>query len=205
VNTRARSTLSACLFAVFSVVAMSGAVLAKGVDGGGSVTLSQPIPRDATPGSTLSVTFTATIDTGTGPSPVYGSPMFVRLIAPDGTSTEGWGVEQTQGSGTYTATVVVPAGGIESAEFGMNGTSVDASGNSAPANELFEVHGWLFTTTALVAGSAAAGSAGRTDASGLAAIDARLAILVGLVAIAAVGLGIGRRRDLRRRRVVTTT
>lgn len=204
-KTPARSTLIAGLLGVIAVVAMAGAVLAKG-DSSGSVTLAQPIPRDAQPGSTISITFTATIDTGTGPSPVYGSPMFVRLIAPDGTTTEGRGTEQTQGSGTYTAKVVVPAGGIESAEFGMSGTSVDTSGNSAPADELFEVHGWLFTTTGVVAGSAtaAAGSSGSADASGLAGIDARLVILVGLAAIAAVVLGIGRRRELRRRRLVPT-
>src|SRR5206468_3543525 len=86
VNTRARSPLIASLLAVAAVVALTGAVLAKGVGMGGYVTLAQPIPRDAAPGSTISVTFTAMVDTGTGPSPVYGSPMFVRLIAPDGTT-----------------------------------------------------------------------------------------------------------------------
>ena len=70
-NTRARSPLIASLLAVAAVVALTGAVLAKGVGMGGYVTLAQPIPRDAAPGSTISVTFTAMVDTGTGPSPVY--------------------------------------------------------------------------------------------------------------------------------------
>jgi hypothetical protein len=166
---------------------------------GGFVTLAQPIPRDAEPGSTISVTFTAAIDTGTGPSPVFGSPMFVRLIAPDGTTSESHGTEGTQGSGTYTAEVVVPAGGITSAVFGMSGMSQDASGKIVRVDELFEVHGWLFTTKGVAAGSVAA-AAGATGGG----IDARLAILVGFGAIVAVGLGIGRRRELRRRRPVAT-
>lgn len=198
-NNPARSLLFANLLAVAAVVVMAGGVLAKGEDAAGSVTLAQPIPRDAAPGSTISVTFTATVDTATGPSPVYGSPMFVRLIAPDGTTTEGDGREQIQGSGTYTADVVVPAGGINSAEFGMRGFSQNTLGNSVRADELFEVHGWLFTTTGVVAGSAAVGGS-----SGVAGIDGRLAILVGLVAIAAVGFVIGLRRGLRRRRLITT-
>jgi hypothetical protein len=198
-NTRARSSLVASLLAVAAVLAMTGAVLAKGPDAAGSVTLAQPIPRDAAPGSTISVTFTATTVTATGPAPVYGSPMFVRLIAPDGSTSEGDGTEQVQGSGTYTADVVVPAGGINSAEFGLRGESIDANGNSARSDEFFEVNGWLFTTTGVAAGSAAAGGS-----TGAAAIDGRLAILVGLVAIAAVGFVIGLRRGMRRRRLVTT-
>jgi hypothetical protein len=198
-NTRARSSLVASLLAVAAVLAMTGAVLAKGPDAAGSVTLAQPIPRDAAPGSTISVTFTATVDTGTGSFPVYGSPMFVRLIAPDGTTSEGDGQESVQGSGRYTADVVVPAGGINSAEFGLRGFSQNSLGNSVRADEFFEVNGWLFTTTGVAAGSAAAGGS-----SGAVGIDGRMAILVGLVAIAAVGFAIGLRRGMRKRRLVTT-
>ena len=198
-NTRARSSLVASLLAVAAVLAMTGAVLAKGPDAAGSVTLAQPIPRDAAPGSTISVTFTATVDTGTGSFPVYGSPMFVRLIAPDGTMSEADGGEQVPGSGTYTADVVVPAGGINSAEFGLRGFSQNSLGNSVRADEFFEVNGWLFTTTGVAAGSAAVGGS-----SGAVGIDGRIAILVGLVAIAAVGFAIGLRRGMRRRRLVTT-
>jgi len=190
-----RSTLIASLAAVVAVSLLAGAALAKE---GAAVTLAQPISRDAPPGSTLEVTFTVTIDTDTGPSPVYGSPVFVRLIAPDGTATEGFGTEKAQASGTYTAEVVVPAGGIKSAEFGMRGESIDANGNAARSDELFEVHGWLFTTTGVAAEGAVA--AGSSSSGG---VDARLAVLVGLVAlVVAVGLGIGRRRGGRRRRVV---
>lgn len=197
-NPPVRSSLIAGLLAVAAIVALAGTVLAKGPDASGSVTLAQPIPRDATPGSTISVTFTASVDTGTGSFPVYGSPMFVRLIAPDGTTSEGDGSEQVPGSGIYTADVVVPAGGISSAEFGLRGFSQNSLGNSVRADEFFEVNGWLFTTTGVVAGSAAAGGS-----SGVAGIDGRLAILVGLLAIAAVGFVIGLRRGMRRRRLVT--
>jgi hypothetical protein len=199
VNTRARSSLVASLLAVAAVVALAGTVLAKGPDAAGLVTLAQPIPRDAAPGSTISVTFSATVVGATGPSPVHGSPMFVRLIAPDGTTSEGDGSEQVPGSGTYTADVVVPAGGINSAEFGMRGLSQDSLGNSVRVDEFFEVNGWLFTTTGVAAGSAAVGGS-----SGAVGIDGRQAILVGLVALAAVGFVIGLRRGLRRRRLITT-
>lgn len=190
---RTRSALIATLVAAAAVLTMTGAVLAKE---GATVSLAQPIPRDAQPGSTLSVTFTVTILTDTGPSPVYGSPVFVRLIAPDGSTTEGFGTENRSGSGTYTADVVVPAGGITSAEFGMRGSSTDASGKSVRADELFEVTGWVFTTTGVAAGatSAAGGS------SGTGGLDLRLAALLGIAAIAAGGMAIG----LRRRRPLTT-
>jgi hypothetical protein len=190
---RSPTTLIAGLIAVVSVLALAGTVLAKE---GAAVTLAQPIPRDAEPGSTLTVTFTVTIDTGTGPSPVYGSPVFVRLIAPYGTTSEGSGTEKTQGSGTYTADVVVPAGGIKSAEFGLRGTSTDASGKSVRSDELFEVHGWLFTTKGTAAGTAT--PAGSTSAAET--LDLRLPVVVGLIAIVAAGLGVG----LRRRRPLTT-
>jgi hypothetical protein len=188
--------LIASLAAVVALALLASAVLGKE---GAAVSLAQPIPRDAPAGSTLEVTFTVTIDTDTGRSPVYGSPVFVRLIAPDGKTTEGSGTENAQGSGTYTAKVVVPAGGIKSAEFGMRGESIDANGVSARSDELFEVHGWLFTTTGVVAGSAAPGGS-----LGFAEIDGRLAILLGLVAIVAVGFVIGLRRGMRRRRLVTS-
>ena len=186
---RTRSPLTACLVAVVAVVAMAGVALAKE---GAAVTLAAPIPRDAEPGSTISVTFTVAIETATGSSPVYGSPVFVRLIAPDGTTTEGAGTEQTAGSGTYSASVVVPAGGINSAEFGMAGSTTDANGNTARSDELFEVHGWLFTTTGVAAGTASP-TAGSSAAGGF---DARLAVLAAVVAIAigSLGLGLGRRR-----------
>jgi hypothetical protein len=81
---RTRLPLLASLVAIAAVGVMAGTVLAKE---GAAVSLAQPIPRDAEPGTTISVTFTVTVETATGSSPVYGSPVFVRLIAPDGTST----------------------------------------------------------------------------------------------------------------------
>jgi hypothetical protein len=191
---RTRSPLVACLVAISAVLLLAGAAFAKE---GAAVTLAAPIPRDAEPGSTISVTFSVAIVTATGSSPVYGSPVFVRLIAADGTTTEGFGTERAQGSGTYTAEVVVPAGGIKSAEFGLRGSSIDATGKAVRSDELFEVHGWLFTTTGVAAGSdAATGS----SSSAVGGIDSRLVVVIGLAAIAAAGLGLERRR----RRLVTT-
>jgi hypothetical protein len=197
---RTRLPLLASLVAIAAVGVMAGTVLAKE---GAAVSLAQPIPRDAEPGTTISVTFTVTVETATGSSPVYGSPVFVRLIAPDGTSTEGSGREHVSGSGTYTADVVVPAGGIKSAEFGLRGSSQDANGKYVRSDEMFEVHGWLFTTTGVTTG-VATGSAPATGSSGAAGVDIRLAILVGLITLSAAAFGIGIGLGRRRRRLAPT-
>jgi hypothetical protein len=165
---------------------------------GGLVTLAAPIPRDAEPGSSLTVTFTVTVPDQTGHMiPFFGSPMVLKLTGPDGTTTEAMGAERGT-PGTYTATIRVPSSGISSAIFGIRGTGVAADGTTSVQDLAFDVDGLLFTTTAHPA--PAASTSGATGAASTAP-DFRTAIIAGLAAVAVVGLGgavlIGRRRTLR--------
>ena len=126
--------------ALCAVVLSTAAVLAKGE--GGIIRLAAPIPRDAEPGSTLTVEFSAQLPGEHGLVPVIGSPMVLRLIGEDGGSTEALGT-QTETPGTYRVTITVPAGGIDRAIFGLRGTSVSADGTKSIADIPFEVDGVL--------------------------------------------------------------
>jgi len=170
--------------------------LAKG-ESGGLVTLAAPIPRDAEPGSSLTVTFKVTVPDENGhPRPVTGSPIVLKLTGPDGTTTEGMGFERGT-PGTYVANIRVPSSGIQSAIFGMRGTGTMADGTSSIMDIPFDVDGLLFTTTAHPAPASPAAPA----SSGAAAPDLAAPVLAGLALIlAAVGLTlafVGRRRTLR--------
>jgi hypothetical protein len=116
-----RAVAIGAIVALIAVLSSAALALAKG-EGDGLVTLAAPIPRDADPGSTLTVTFTVTVPDENGHAvPFSGSPMVLKLQGPDGTTTEAMGAERGT-PGTYTALIRVPAGGIESAVFGVRGT-----------------------------------------------------------------------------------
>jgi hypothetical protein len=187
------ATLIAATIAAPLVLAVAAPLaLAKG-ESGGLVTLAAPIPRDAEPGASLTVTFTVTVPDENGqPRPVTGSPMVLKLTGPDGTTTEGKGFERGT-PGTYVATIRVPSGGILTATFGMRGTGTMADGTSSIMDLPFDVDGLLFTTTAHPAPAAPASSAP-------AAPDLRAPLLAGLaLVLGAIGLTllfVGRRRTL---------
>ncbi len=116
-----------------SVVALIGALAlvaspALGKEGA-EARLDAAIPRDAEPGSTIDVGWSVfSIVDGTQ-QPIYGSPVYIRLVAPDGrTSTEVAGTEKPSGSGHYAASIVVPAGGIGEVIVGMVGEACDGDG-----------------------------------------------------------------------------
>jgi hypothetical protein len=164
---------------------------------GGLVRLSAPIPRDAQPGSTLSVTFTVTVpDENGGMVPFGGSPMVLKLIGPDGAATEGLGVERGT-RGTYTAEIKVPASGIESAVFGIRGTSTMADGTTAIEDLPFDVDGLLFTTAPHPAAppAAVAPSPQPVAADARTPIAGILGVLFGVAGLTLAVLG--RRRSLR--------
>jgi hypothetical protein len=180
--------------ALVAALSLAGLALAKE---GGIVTLAAPIPRDAEPGSTLTVEFTVMVPGENRMTPVQGSPMVLKLIGPDGATTEAMGHERGT-PGTYVAVIKVPASGIASAAFGLRGTGLLPDGTTAIEDIGFDVDGLLFTTTAHPAAPAAATAAGTSSTA--TAADARPAIVGGLAAIVAVGLGlalVGRRRALR--------
>jgi len=184
--------------AVAVLVAFAAAApfaLAKG-ESGGLITLAAPIPRDAEPGSTLTVEFTVTTPDGNGqPRPVTGPPMVLKLTGPDGTTTEAMGAEHGT-PGTYVATIRVPSSGILTATFGMRGTGMMADGTSSILDMPFDVDGLLFTTTAHPAPAADPG----TRVTPSTAPDFRSALVAAFLAVAVVGLValfVGRRRALR--------
>jgi hypothetical protein len=192
-----RAHAAAIALSAFLALLLPLAVLAKE---GGLVTLATPIPRDAQPGSTLTVTFTVTVPDENGAMvPFGGSPMVLKLIGPDGTTTEALGAERGT-RGTYTAQIRVPASGIESAVFGIRGTSTMADGTTAIEDLPFDIDGLLFTTTAHPAPAAAQPAAVAPSSEPVAA-DARLpitGILGVLFGVAGLALAVlGRRRSLR--------
>lgn len=188
-------TAIVAVLAALAILLMTTAMaFAKG-ESAGTITLAAPIPRDAEPGSTLTVTFTVTVPGADGhPSPVTGSPMVLKLTGPDGTATEAMGAERGT-PGTYLATIKVPSSGIQTAMFGMRGSSTMADGTSSILDVPFDVDGLLFTTTAHPA--LAAAPAAPASAPG----DYRAALIVGLLAIAvaafAAAVVIDRRWTLR--------
>jgi hypothetical protein len=124
---------TAVLVAIGALLLGASVTLAKE---GATVALTDPIPRDADPGSTLTVEFTVMVPGENRPTPMVGSPVFVQLVAPDGTTSRGFGTEDRGRPGTYRAEVVVPAGGIASAEFGLRGST----------DMMFVVQGQLFAS-----------------------------------------------------------
>ena len=181
-----RALAIGAIVALVATLSSAALALAKG-EGGGLVALDAPIPRDAEPGSTLTVTFTVTVPDENGhPVAFSGSPMVLKLQGPDGTTTEAMGAEHGT-PGTYTALIRVPASGIESAVFGVRGTSTTSDGTTSIADMPFDVDGLLFTTTAHPA-AAPASAPGVATAPPPA--DYRLAML-GLLAVAVTAIGLG--------------
>lgn len=91
--------------------------------------LDAAIPRDAEPGSTIKVGWSVFSVYDGSELPLYGSPVFIRLISPDRRSvSEVMGSESPGGSGHYTASIVVPTGGIGEVIVGLLGESCDGNG-----------------------------------------------------------------------------
>jgi hypothetical protein len=96
---------------------------------GAEAKLDTAIPRDAEPGSTIDVGWSVFYNVDGKQEPVYGSPVFIRLVSSDRTtSTEVMGTETPAGSGHYAASIEVPGGGIGEIIVGMIGESCDANG-----------------------------------------------------------------------------
>jgi hypothetical protein len=146
-NSVLRSTVVGAVIALAAVVLSATLALAKG-ESGGLIRLAAPIPRDAEPGSTLTVDFTASMtDAGGASVPFRGSPFVLKLVGPDGATTEALATERGT-PGSYRVAIEVPAGGITSAMFGLQGTAIYADGTTSLQDIPFEVDGLLFTTTA---------------------------------------------------------
>ena len=118
-NAARRLATSAAVTALLAL-ALVAPVLAKE---GALVSFVGSIPRDAAPGTTISLTWDLTVpDSGGAAAPWGGTPVGVRLVGPSGAATEAMGVETGQ-RGRYAAQIVVPAGGIAGVEAFIRGTA----------------------------------------------------------------------------------
>lgn len=113
-----RHLATSLLIALCLSALASTAVLAKG----GVVTLDAQLPSDPQPGSDLTIGWTVgtPLENGTT-APFSAEGMFVRIVPPSGEPVEAIGTEGP--TGHYTATIVVPEGGIRDVEFGLRGES----------------------------------------------------------------------------------
>jgi hypothetical protein len=100
-----------------ALVALLAASAAEAKDGV-RATLETPIPADARPGARLTVVWSLADDHG---RPFGAGGLFVRLRGPGGETSEAYADGAAHPDGRYRATVTVPAGGIESVEFGLRG------------------------------------------------------------------------------------
>ena len=122
---RRTSTISV-LLGLIAALSLALPALAKE---GAEARLDTALPRDAEPGSTIDVGWSVFSIDGEKTYPVYGSPVYIRLVGPDGTSaTEVMGKEVPSGSGHYTASIQVPDGGIGEVIVGMIGEACTADG-----------------------------------------------------------------------------
>jgi hypothetical protein len=186
-----RSRSAASLAATLVLVALAATpVLAKE---GAEAKLDTAIARDAPPGSTLDVGWSTFMIVDGKQRPVYGSSVYMRLVGPDGTTTEAAGKETPPGSGHYTASIVVPQGGIDQVIVRMVGEACYQGGGCKPADYVFPLTDDLLVTGAAPVTGSASGS--------LTPIGSALLplIVIGVASALAAGLGalfVARRRPV---------
>lgn len=189
---RRTSGLSA-IVGLVTAVSLALPVLAKD---GAEAKLDTALPRDAQPGSTVKVGWSVFEIDGDTTQPIYGSPIYIRLVGSDGTSaTEVMGTEVPAGSGHYTASIEVPKGGIGEVIVGMVGESCVQGGACQRSDLIFPL-----TDDPLVSGTAPVAAPGpATPATAATSIGSQLLPIIGIgVAFAVIGslgaLVLGRRR-----------
>lgn len=186
-----RSRTLSPVIALVGIIALAAApALAKE---GAEAKLDTAIPRDAEPGSTIDVGWSvfSTFEDGRQ-EPIYGSPVYLRLVAPDGrASTEVSGTEKPSGSGHYTASVEVPAGGIGEVIVGMVGEACTSTGVCERSDIIFPL-----TDDPLVSGAAPVAAQASTTPIGSQLIPIVVIGTAAAVAGALAALILGRRRTL---------
>ena len=160
---------------------------------GAEAKLDRAIPRDAEPGSTIEVGWSVFYIVADKQEPVGGSPIYIRLVAPDGTtSTEVMGTERPRGSGHYVASIVVPAGGIGEVVVGLVGEACYQDGSCERSDVIFPLtDDPLVTGAAPIAASPAAATPIGTQLMPLVAVGTAFAVVGALAALV-----LGRRRTL---------
>ena len=195
------------LAATLPVVLLVALALAAPVLGkeGMQARLDAPIPADTPPGTTIEVGWTTfQVDGQGGEIAFSGAPVFLALTAPGAVAPQSvvFGKEFPSGSGHFTASILVPDGGIaqDGVTIGLRGESC-VNGECVRNDLPFELVGEVFAAAVVppvVAASAApvpiatpSPAPATTDGSPWLAIGAAIALLVGGVLVA---VRAGRRR-----------
>ena len=153
--------IASALIAFGLVLAGVGTVAAKGGDA--IATLDEPLPPGPAAGSTITVGWSLDLRQDDGSTlPFWAEGVFLRFTPPAGASFDVPGRQDRQGH--FTATVVVPAGGLGDIAFGMRG-DMCSQGTCVTSFEFFRV---ADTTAAEIAAAAARArtEAGRAPAPG---------------------------------------
>jgi hypothetical protein len=119
-----RSRISLLLAIVgLAAVAVGPAAAKEGFE----ARLDAPISIGSVPGSTLSLGWTVFTMVDDEKLPMFGSPVFIRLLPRGGGNpvTE-FGTERPGGSGHYLADIVVPPSGVGMVEIGLRGEQCEA-------------------------------------------------------------------------------
>lgn len=189
---RRSRTLSTVVALLGALALVASPVLGKE---GAEARLDTAVPRDAEPGSTVDVGWSVFSVSGVERLPLQGSPVYVRLVSRDRTtSTEAMGTESPSGSGHYTASIEVPAGGIGEVVIGLVGEACDASG-CARSDLIFPIVGPTMEFGATTAAAPAAGTEAGTPIGTM--LFPLVAIGTAFAVAGALGaLVVGRRRTL---------
>jgi hypothetical protein len=201
---RRTQTLSAFV-PVFALLALAATPALAKMDA--EAKLDTPIARGSAPGSTIDVGWSVFSEFDGSQYPLYGSPVFIRLVSPDRRQvTEVFGTEAPSGSGHYTASIQVPPGGIGEVVVGLFGESCVAGEGCQRSDLIFPLtDDPLVTGVAPVASPAPVASIpvtpAETSPAGSAPIGLELApiVLIGIglaIAGATAAVIVGRRRTL---------
>ncbi len=125
------------LVAGLALAALTVAVPVLAKENDAQARLDTPLSGDTPGGTMLTIGYSAWVGDGAARSPLFGSPVFVRLISPTGEAVTEFGTEGRDTPGHYVATLVSPAGGIAAVEVGMRGQRCTDGGDCRTVDEAF--------------------------------------------------------------------
>ncbi len=176
-STRTRGRAAATLLGISALLALAATpVLAKN---GAEIQLDTVVHRDAQPGSTIQIGWSAAQIVDDARYPLHG-PLVVELVGPKGAATEATGTETPAGSGHYVASVIVPDGGIWSVSVALKGEACYGDGTCQPADYAFPL-----TDDPMVSGQPVGFS---RPASPTTAAPAADSVSTGLLPLVAIGV-----------------
>jgi len=124
----------ATLLALGLALSAIGTALAKGE--AATLTLDDPLPVDAPPGSEVEIAWTLDILDGDGTTePFSAEGVYVRSTPASGAPVEV--VARQDRTGHYIASVTVPPDGLGAVVIGLQGTACLANGECSRADEIF--------------------------------------------------------------------